>query len=252
MKRLECAETWSDNHRTTNSIQLPGLAAWVYSSPAEKSAAGGDVYFASVCPNCTISRIALADVSGHGTCIAEMGAKLRELMQHHLSTLKQTALMRDLNHAAREELADVAYATMVAVGWHSRGLLLLTNAGHPPPIWFRASRREWSWVETRRPIALGRTVGLPLGLFDDVDYDRRTIRPHVGDLVVLYTDGISEATNPAGEELGPEGVMNLAREVDSSSAESFGTAFAAGVHRFRDGVQPADDATLIVIQVLAA
>ena len=234
------------------SIQLPGLTAWVYSSPAETSAAGGDVYFASVCPNCTVSRIVLADVSGHGTCVADMGAKLLQLMQRHLSALKQVALMRDLNHAAREELADVAYATMVVVGWHSRGLLHLTNAGHPPPLWFRAAREEWRWIESSRPIVRGRPFGVPLGLFDDVAYDLRIIRPQVDDLVMLYTDGIFEATNPAGEQLGREELMNLARNVDSSSAETFGIQLASSLERFRAGVQPADDATIIVIQVLAA
>src|SRR4051794_20290029 len=84
------------------------------------------------------------DVSGHGQAVAALGEKRRELMKRHLRELPQVGLMRELNQAVREELGDVHYATMVAVGWHSRrGLLVMTNAGHPPPLWYRALRQEW-------------------------------------------------------------------------------------------------------------
>jgi serine phosphatase RsbU (regulator of sigma subunit) len=57
------------------------------------------------------------------------------------------------------------YGTMVAVGWHGRrGLMVMTNAGHPPPLWYRASREEWSWLEPLRASARGRVSGVPLGL----------------------------------------------------------------------------------------
>ena len=107
----------------------------------------------------------------------------------------------------------------------------LTNAGHPPPFWFRAARDEWSWLETQRPSERGRPVGVPLGLLADINYDRTVVRPHIGDLVVLYSDGVSEAANPAGEELGRDGLMNLARKLDSSSAEAFGTQLASAAAR---------------------
>ena len=69
--------------------------------------------------------------------------------------------MRDLSRAVQEGLDGVHYATMVAVGWHGpRRLLVLTNAGHPPPCWYRLvvlytdgvfeppTRLETSWVVT--------------------------------------------------------------------------------------------------------
>src|SRR6186713_2540612 len=121
-------------------------------------------------------------------------------MQRYLENVEQVALMRDLNQAVREGLDGVHYATMVAVGWHSRrGLLVMTNAGHPPPLWYRAARKEWSWLETRPVAAREAPVGVPLGLLAGVVYDRLVIKPQPGDLIVLYSDGISEAMNAAGE-----------------------------------------------------
>jgi sigma-B regulation protein RsbU (phosphoserine phosphatase) len=251
-RRLDCAETWAGNDRAANLLELPGLVAWVHSVPAGPGDAGGDVHYVSVCPSCIVSRIALADVSGHGAAVEALGEKLKELMQRYLRALEQVRLMRDLNQAVREGLDEVHYATMVAVGWHGRrGLLVVTNAGHPPPLWHRAATGGWSWLETQPSSERERPVSVPLGLLTDIDYDRMVVKPQTGDLVVLYTDGVSEATNPAGEELGRDGLMDIARQLDPGTAEAFGTQLTSALRGFRAGVQPADDETIIVLQPVA-
>src|ERR1051325_5524819 len=122
--RLQCAETWASNRGTSGAADLPGLRVWVDSTPFGPGDAGGDVHYASVCPSCIVSRIALADVSGHGETVAALGEKLRELMQVYLRDLEQIGLMRDLNKALREDFRDGHYATMVAIGWHGRRNLM--------------------------------------------------------------------------------------------------------------------------------
>jgi sigma-B regulation protein RsbU (phosphoserine phosphatase) len=183
---LACAEIWAGNLRTASLLELPDLAAWVHSIPAGPGRAGGDVHYVSVCPSCIVSRIALADVSGHGEAVAVVAGKLRELMGQYLTSLEQIPLMRDLNQAVREELGGAHYATMVAVGWHRRrGLMVVTNAGHPPPLWYRAARNEWTWLE-RLPAKSGnRPTGVPLGLLANVTYQRLVVKPQAGDLIVL-------------------------------------------------------------------
>ena len=173
-------------------------------------------------------------------------------MGRYLRALEQVGLMRDLNEAVREELDDVHYATMVAVGWHGRrGLLVVTNAGHPPPLWYRAAREEWSWLETGTRVERGQPAGIPLGLMADINYERSVLKPKAGDLVVLYSDGASEATNPAGEELGREALMQMARGLEHSTAAAFGTQLESALHLFRAGVEPSDDVTIIVLQRVA-
>jgi sigma-B regulation protein RsbU (phosphoserine phosphatase) len=249
-RHLACAETWGGNKQTASLVELPGLTASVRSVPMGPGHAGGDVHYVSVCPSCIVSRIALADVSGHGRAVAVFGEKLRELMQRYLRDLEQIALMSDLNQAVREKLGDGGhYATMVAAGWHGRrGLMVMTNAGHPPPLWYRASRGEWSWLETQHTSKREGRAGLPLGLFADVTYDRLVFKPQSGDLVVLYSDGVSEATSPAGEELGLDGLMKMARALDCSSAEALGTQLASAVGAFRGDGERLDDETIIVMR----
>jgi sigma-B regulation protein RsbU (phosphoserine phosphatase) len=161
--------------------------------------------------------------------------------------------MRDLNSAIRE-VDGVHYATMVAVGWHSRrGLLVVSNAGHPPPCLFRAADAEWSWLETRGAVEPGRgPVGVPLGLLAGADYERRVLKPGDGDLVVLYSDGVSEARNPAGDELSRDGLMDLVRGLDPSSAEAFGLELRTELRGYRAGGESADDETIIVLQRVPA
>ena len=249
-RRLACAETWSNNQPASSLVELPGLTAWVRSVPMGPGRAGGDVHYISVCPSCIVSRTALADVSGHGRSVAVFGEKLRDLMEGYLVELEPIALMPDLNRVVREELGEGHYATMVAMGWHGRrGLVVMTNAGHPPCLWYRASRDEWRWLETPDAGERGRPAGVPLGLLADVTYDRLVVKPRVGDLFLLYSDGVSEATSPDGIELGRDGLLNMARALDSGSAEAFGTQLASALSSYRGGGEPQDDETIIVMRI---
>ena len=249
--RLKCAETWASNEGTASVVDVPGLRVWVHSTPFGPGEAGGDVHFVSVCPSCIVSRIALADVSGHGSAVVSLSAKLRELMQKHLLALEQASLMRDLNEAVLTELDGVHYATMVAAGFHGRrGLLVMTNAGHPPAFWYRARRREWASFESQAARDRLGVRGTPLGLLPNVAYDRMIVKPEPGDLIVLYSDGVSEATDPAGTELGRDDLLALIGALDPTSAETFGGQLVERVREFRRGSVPEDDQTVIVLQRL--
>ena len=90
--------------------------------------------------------------------------------------------------------------------------------------------------------------GTPLGLLPNVSYDRMIIKPQPGDLIVLYSDGVSEATNPAGRELGRDDLITVARALNSSSAETFGVQLVDAIDAFRESGVPEDDETIIVLQ----
>ena len=130
-------------------------------------------------------------------------------------------------------------------------LLVLSNAGHPPPFWLRTRRDEWAWFDGDSQSHRPGVTGTPLGLLPDASYSRTIVKPEPGDLIVLYSDGVSEATDPSGEELGRDRLLAIARGLDSSSAERFGTELAQAVRAFRGGVPPQDDETIIVLERLS-
>jgi Stage II sporulation protein E (SpoIIE) len=88
----------------------------------------------------------------------------------------------------------------------------------------------------------------PLGLFTCADYDRTAVKLQAGDLVLLYSDGVTESTNPAGDELGPDGLMSLVKQLDCGSAEGLGVQLPSALRRFRGGAEAADDETIIVLE----
>jgi sigma-B regulation protein RsbU (phosphoserine phosphatase) len=182
--------------------------------------------------------------------VAALASTLRGLMHKHLHALEQGALMRDLNLAVHAGLDHVHYATIIAAGWHHRrGVLVLSNAGHPPPLWYRAARDEWTWVKTDGAVDRDRRFGVPLGLFADASYGKTILKPDMEDLVVLYSDGASEATNEAAEELGRTGLLDIARELDrTSNLKSFGLQLTSALHHFRGAVAAADDESIIVLR----
>ena len=230
-------------------MTLPGLEVWLQSVPAGAAHAGGDVHYLSNCPQCIVSRIALADVSGHGGDVVAFADALRHLMIKHLSALDQQALMRDLNQVSRLALGSFHYATMLALGWHSlKGLLVITNAGHPPPMWYSAARGRWTWLDSDRGSV--KPAGVPLGLLENIQYFRQVIKLEQDDLIVLYSDGASEAVNTAGTELGREGLMALAEGFDTQSAASFGAELTQSLVSFRGDGAAQDDQTVIVVRAL--
>ena len=127
----------------------------------------------------------------------------------------------------------------------------MTNAGHPPAFWYRAHRNEWSWFEAHHAEGQSGASGTPLGLLPNVSYDRMIVKPDPGDLIVLYSDGVSEATNPAGTELGRDHLMTLARGLAPAPVEEFGRQLVTAVTEFRAGTVPEDDETIIVVQRLS-
>jgi len=84
--RLACFELWGGNSRAVHPIELPGLQGWISCTPFGHTASGGDVHYVSVCSKGQVSRIALADVAGHGESASSVAERLRRVLQFILIT----------------------------------------------------------------------------------------------------------------------------------------------------------------------
>ena len=249
--RLACFELWGGNSNAAHPVELPGLLGWIYCSPFGHAATGGDVHYVSVCSKGQVSRIALADVAGHGSSASLVADRLRLVFQQHTDNWDQSALMREVNEAFKRDAQGVQFATGVVLGFYlGTDELLFTNAGHMPLLWYHAETKSWDWLEDRTPYAKD-VADLPLGLINGTSYTQTAVEISRGDALMLYTDGITESRNESGEMLGLEGLMALVRDLRVDSMQgpaAFGHALVTKVMEFR-GIGPQrDDETIVLIQ----
>lgn len=246
--RLACFELWGGNGTANHAVELPGLDGWVYSTPFEAGAGGGDVHYLSVCSKGSVSRIAVADVAGHGSHASSMAENLRRVFQHHTDNWDQSALMRELNEAFLRESTVSQFATAAVMGFYREtGELLFSSAGHPPALWYRAQERSWDLLQDCTPYAV-EIGGLPLGLIPGTAYSQTGVRLAPGDTLVLYTDGIMEVRDASGNELGQHGLLNLARGLTPGTPAKTSQNLLSALETFRIDQPRHDDETLLVIQ----
>ncbi len=251
--KLACMEIGGGYRKVARSVELPGLGGWVYSKPFEAERAGGDVHYLSICNQGVLSRVAVADVMGHGQAVSSRAEELRELMHKYINTWDQSGLMRELNHSFDPGRTDKKYATMAVLSFYRRtGHVVYTNAGHPHPLWYHAARKNWDLLNEHTPYSTSEVAGLPLGLIPGTNYYQTAVQLTASDLLVLYTDGLTEAVDEAVEELGSEGLLELAHALPVDSPEAAGQALLAAVRSFRNGKGASDDETLVVLQYLGA
>ena len=121
---------------------------------------------------------------------------------------------------------------------HRDGTLRYCNAGHNPPV-----------LVTSDGVRRLQTGGLIVGLFDDAEFEEETIQLAPGDLLVVFSDGISEATNDRDEEFGDDGIIKSVRvEPDARDPEAVLTRLFDHVHAFTVDEPQGDDMTALVLR----
>lgn len=248
--QLDCSEVWCGNHITDEVVKLPGLVGFIHSRPAEPATSGGDMCYVSVCDKRLLSRVLLADVAGHGEAAEGTSARLRTLVKKYINTLDQSALMREINKAFYEQNEGLEqYATAVVLSHDCRtGDLIFASAGHPPTLWYRASQKEWDWLHEPTPDSVKKFEGLPFGLVYGTEYEQAHVRLAEGDLLFLYTDGITECADKRDKELGYEGLLELLRSLPLEPSFGMASTLVTAVEKFRGSTPCRDDQSVIVLQ----
>ena len=244
---MQCMEIRGGSQAVDASLSTPGLDAWVFSHPCQGAASGGDVHYLSLCGGGVITRLIVADVSGHGEEVAEFSSSLRGLMRKNINTKSQTRLIRALNRQFAERAQLQRFATaIVATYLATKRSLTLCNAGHPRPLWYRAETGEWSLLDQH----IEGVGNLPLGLDDETLYNQFALQLGPGDLLLVYTDALIESADPSGHLLGEQGLLGLARGIVPADPATVGRALLDAVERHRQGHAVDDDVTLVVFRHL--
>ncbi len=210
-QRMTCMEVWGGSQLTTRGVEMGGLDAWVYSKPFGDAQRGGDVYYASSCATGRITRLLLADVSGHGISVASSAANLRTLMRRFVNRLDQAEFVRMLNQqfTALSEVGTFATA-VVATFFAPTRRMIVCNAGHPRPLLYRSARKEWTLLGAEAEDD-GSTNNMPLGILDMTEYEQFDVELKNGDCVLVYTDALTESRDADGEMIGEAGLLRIMR-----------------------------------------
>jgi sigma-B regulation protein RsbU (phosphoserine phosphatase) len=246
--RLACLEVRGGNQLAEYSTELPGLAGWVSCHPLRPSPRGGDLYYLSACSKGVIARVVLADVAGHGELVSSSAVRLHDALRQHVDDWDQSALIRQLNDDFLKGAERAQFATALLASFCSdSGELLFTNAGHVPPLWYRTATQEWSLLYDSTPLSK-EIVDLPLGLIPGTAYHQTAVQLEPGDLLLLYTDGVSESSDESGAQLGLDRLLSIARSLPTESAVAAGKELLTAVAQFRGAAAPADDETVVALQ----
>jgi phosphoserine phosphatase RsbU/P len=246
-RTLMCNEVWGGNCKILRAVQLPSVSAWVASIPLNEGDGGGDLHYMSVCEHDLISRVAVADVSGHGRVVSALTENLQKLMRKNINVWDQSDFMRGLNDDLLLS-GQNKYATAIVLSLHRiTGRLAFSNAGHLPPLWYHARPKRWGWLKEDDDHPTEKRSGLPIGLIPGTHYRQTVVTLEPCDLLVLYTDGVTEAENDAGQSLDREHLLQWAQEAPTDSPQALGRALLQRLDAFQGRCRN-DDETLVVLQ----
>ncbi len=246
---MHCMEIRGSNRAVASSLRTPGLDLWVFSQPYHAEDRGGDVHYVSLCGGGIITRIIVADVSGHGAAVGEFSDALRDLMRRNINSKSQRRLVKALNRQFTELAQLRRFATaIVATYLATSDRLSICNAAHPRPLWFRAATRTWSLLTHESAASAQPGSNLPLGVDEETPYEQFVVHLDRGDHVVIYTDALMEAMDPAGAMLGESGLLRLIQGLDLDTPDRLGRALLGAVRDYRAGGAAEDDETLVVLR----
>lgn len=215
LDRMQCMEVWGGNSSVDRNFATPGLQIWLHSRPYEQSQGGGDVYYASSCASGRITRLLLADVSGHGAAVTGVAGVLRDLMRQNINVINQTRFVREMNQqfAGQPSLEEFATA-LVCTFFAPTQTLQFCNAGHPAPMLFRSNERKWSCAEELASVERGAgLIDTPLGAVQGADYSRFEVKLAEGDMMLCVSDAFTESVNREGQMVGSHGLRQIVEEL---------------------------------------
>lgn len=205
-------------------------------------AIGGDLYDFV---NYSLSRtaIVIGDVSGKGAPAAIYAALVSGILRSHAPIEPGPAeMLSAVNFSLGERRIEGQFVSLIYAVWDDRNRTLqVANSGLPRPIYCHDGKIE-----------VIEATGLPLGLFDEADYDEFNFRAKPGDMFVFFSDGILDASNKAGDLFGRERVERIVAENSSAAPEAIVKMIFQAVSEHASGEDAFDDETVVAIRVKGA
>lgn len=180
---------------------------------------------------------AVGDVSGKGPAAALLTAKIQGLFSAQSDQGSPADTIRTVNRGLTRRAVEAKYATVFHAMLDSAGVLTYCNAGHNPPLLYG-----------KRGLRRLESGSMPVGFFEHAPYQDETERLDVGDVLIVYSDGVTEALDVQGQEFGEERLLAILTERHTQDATSILDAIVESVGAFSRGVAQHDDVTAMVVK----
>lgn len=237
---LEIARNIQQSLLPDSCPKIKGLDVAAIALPAMQ--VGGDFYDFIPLNDDRIGLV-IADVSGKGMPAALFMALSRALIRVNATQEHAiTTVIEKTNHLIQEFSSSGYFVTLFyAIADSNNSSLQYIRAGHNPPLFYKAADNEIMSLKGR---------GVALGVFDDLDLEAKHRDLASGDILLLFTDGVTEAINPLNKEFGVGRLSELLRKNRHLAASAIINEIKQEIETFADGVPQFDDITLVVLKVV--
>ncbi len=230
----------ADIQRRLLPESVPDLQGYEISGEADACRAVGGDYYDFVRMRSGRVAVVIGDVSGKGMAAALLMASMQAIFRTLADSEATPAeLICSLNrHLIRSANPNKFASFFLGALDPASGSLLYVNAGHNPPVLIRVSGE----VE-RLPAG-----GVVLGVFEDAPFEEQTVTLHPGDLLALYSDGVTEQTDATDDEFGEQRLITALKSNATLPAEAIHSAVLEALHGFSGETPQYDDATLVILK----
>ena len=217
--------------------QFPNLEVAAKFAPAR--AIGGDLYDFVNYSQARMGMV-IGDVSGKGAPAAIYAALVSGILRSHAPIEPGPAeMLRAVNFSLGERRIDGQFVSLIYAVWDDENRSLqVANSGLPRPLYCHDGKIE-----------VIEATGLPLGLFDDAEYDEFTFRAKPGDMFVFFSDGILDARNRAGDMFGRARMETIIAGCAEISADCVVKSLFKAAAEHAGGEETFDDETVVAIKL---
>jgi len=244
MQTIHCSEIWGGIENAEVDLCSAGMTVSLFSSACD-GGKGGDVYYFSLCSSDKISRLALADVVGHGEQVSQVSEWVYGQLETHMNDLDQPEILHDLNAMLITKGFQAITTGVIVSYYHPRRIVYYSYAGHPPLL---ARAGDGQWHEVRLP-EQATARNLPLGVTPEGRYDMGETAGNPGDRLFLFSDGVLEAPNANGEFFGLSRLRSTLAQAGDAGPMKLKAHVLATIRNWTGGALDHDDVTLIAIQL---
>ncbi|OHD63856.1 MAG: hypothetical protein A2176_12135 [Spirochaetes bacterium RBG_13_51_14] len=238
-EQIEMAKEIQEGLNPTTFYQKRGIQIKGYTKAAR--GVGGD-YFDYIDIDDNKVGALISDVAGKGVPASLVMVMIRTVFTSYISRKEVdcAGVVRNINESLNADFALDKFATLFFMIYdRSSEDLTFSNAGHGPLFCYRASMKSCT---------ITKLDGVPIGIQEDSEYRQARVKLYPGDMVILFTDGVTEMRNEQGEEYGVQRLNKLVVDNNHLNAEEFVQLLVNDLEAFRGKEPPHDDTTILVLK----